>query len=61
VTAKSNKHSDRFTALIKVRQKEDKDSIHTTAEKNFGIKNVAQQWYFVREGDWWLLDRIKPF
>lgn len=60
VSAKSNKNSDRFIALIKAKQKKDEDLGQLMGgNENFGIQNFSEQWYFLRQGDWWLLDRVK--
>ena len=47
VSTRKNEKPDRFVALIKGKRKSD---------KNPGIDNFSERWFFVRQGDWWLLD-----
>ncbi|HEV8273932.1 MAG TPA: hypothetical protein VGQ04_21615 [Chitinophagaceae bacterium] len=51
--AKNNK-SDRFTAIIKVDTK-----IKNEMVDNDHLKQFSVRWSFIRQGDWWLLDRIE--
>jgi len=50
VKEKTNKSPDRFTALIKGKQR---------ATKGNSILNFSKRWQFIRETDWWLLDEMK--
>ena len=50
VKEKHNKTPDRFTALIKGKQR---------GAKGNSILNFSVRWQFIREGDWWLLDAMK--
>jgi hypothetical protein len=54
--AKNNK-PDRFTAILKGDTK-----IKNEILGNDQVKQFSVQWSFIRQGDWWLLDRIRwPF
>jgi len=50
---------DRFRALIKGKRKNSEDLIPVELN-NYGIANFSEEWLFVRQGDWWLLEEIKP-
>jgi hypothetical protein len=50
VQEKNQNSPDRFTALIKGKQR---------SEKGSSILNFSTRWRFIREGDWWLLDEMK--
>jgi hypothetical protein len=50
VKEKNTKTPDRFTALVKGKQRSPKGS---------AILNFSARWQFIREGDWWLLDEMK--
>jgi hypothetical protein len=50
VKEKNNKTPDRFTALIKGKQR---------SAKGNSILNFSRRLQFIREGDWWLLDEMK--
>ncbi len=59
--AKNNK-PDNFRALIRGRGIEFvTGKNHTTESINYSdhIHDFSEQWIFVRQGDWWLLDGIK--
>jgi hypothetical protein len=49
VRERTNKTSDHFTALVRGKRKNVKAA----------IENFSEKWFFVRVGDWWLLDRMK--
>ena len=48
--------ADRFNALIKGKRKLQEPAYE---QKNYGIENFSEEWCFVRQGDWWMLDGIK--
>jgi predicted lipid-binding transport protein (Tim44 family) len=57
VAPKKNGHPDRFRALLKLKKSDDKyGSINYESNGN---GHYSQEWLFERQGDWWLLDRIK--
>ena len=60
VSVKSDKNPDRFIALITGKTKLNESEDFRTAEENFGIKNFSAYWHFLRQGEWWLLDKMKP-
>jgi hypothetical protein len=49
---------DKFKALIKLRKVQEEN---LTEQVSFYKTNrqIEQEWFFVREGNWWLLDEIK--
>jgi len=56
------KNPDRFTALIKGKRKvgeRQNAQLETVTHKNFGVENFCEQWFFIRQGEWWLLDVMK--
>jgi hypothetical protein len=62
VNVRIGKGPDRFTALIKGKRKVEADEIiqtFKTTNKNFGIENFSERWFFTRQGEWWVLDNIK--
>lgn len=50
VKQKNNKSADRFTALLKGKRGHEEENT---------IVNFSQHWQFIREGDWWLVERMK--
>ncbi|MEO7394078.1 MAG: TIM44-like domain-containing protein [Chitinophagaceae bacterium] len=52
--AKLNAH-DHFTALVR----ETEIPVDDDANKKIVIQDFSEQWVFVRQGDWWLLDGIR--
>lgn len=58
VRVRTNKTPDRFTALIKGKRKETEGEAKAK-RKNFGIENFREHWFFMRQGDWWLLDQMR--
>jgi hypothetical protein len=57
--ARSKKHRpDSFKALVKGKRKTEEDLI-PIGVGNYGIENFSEEWFFVRQGEWWLLDGIK--
>ncbi|HET9823886.1 MAG TPA: hypothetical protein VFP87_01060, partial [Chitinophagaceae bacterium] len=50
VNEKNSKSPDRFTALIKGKQR---------SAKGNSLLNFSKRWEFVREGDWWVLNEMK--
>jgi len=61
VNARNSKKPDRFTALIRGKRKAEENKIIQlfNTEQNFGIENFTEQWTFIRQGGWWLLDEMK--
>lgn len=54
-----NKHfPDRFCALIKGTKKQLVNTIDSH-NRNRISENFSEQWLFLRQGDWWLLDKMK--
>jgi hypothetical protein len=51
-------HSDKFKALVRFRNA---DNLNLSEPVSFYRSNrmSEQEWLFVREGNWWLLDEIK--
>src|SRR4030095_8653724 len=45
---------DNFSALVKGR-----DASQLTGLKNHGVPDFTEEWFFIRQGEWWLLDDIK--
>ena len=45
---------DNFSALVKGR-----DASQLTGLKNHGVHDFTEEWFFIRQGEWWLLDDIK--
>ena len=45
---------DNFLAQVKGR-----DASQLTDLKNYGTHDFTEEWFFIRQGDWWLLDDIK--
>jgi hypothetical protein len=45
---------DNFLALVKGR-----DASQLTGLKNYGVHDFTEEWFFIRQGEWWLLDDIK--
>ncbi len=52
--AKHNGH-DHFTALVR----ETEIPVNDDANQKKIIHDISEQWVFVRQGDWWLLDGIR--
>ena len=46
---------DSFKALIKGKRKTEKDLVPAEID-NYGIESFSEEWLFVRQGDWWVLD-----
>ena len=66
VNAQKNKNPDRFTVLIKGKRKTvESKSIQILAggddadKYQHGIESFSEKWFFIRQGDWWLLDEMK--
>jgi len=49
---------DGFRALVKGKRKTSEDFIPIETS-NYGIENFSEEWFFIRQGEWWLLDGIK--
>jgi hypothetical protein len=45
---------DNFSAQVKGR-----DASQLTGSKNHGAHDFIEEWFFIRQGEWWLLDDIK--
>ena len=45
---------DNFLALVKGR-----DASQLTGLRNYGVHDFTEEWFFIRQGEWWLLDDIK--
>jgi hypothetical protein len=50
--------SDGFRALVRGKRKTSEDFTAIGA-CNYGIENFSEEWFFIRQGEWWLLDGIK--
>jgi hypothetical protein len=51
---------DSFKALIKGKRKTENDERNTTGKnENYGIEKFSEEWFFIRQGEWWLLDEMK--
>jgi hypothetical protein len=50
VKERTDKTPDRFTALIKGKQR---------SAKSNSILDFSRRWQFIREADWWVLDQMK--
>jgi predicted lipid-binding transport protein (Tim44 family) len=62
VNVAKNKNPDCFTAMIKAIGIEfisDKKNVTELINYSDKIRNFSEQWSFVRQGEWWLLDGIK--
>jgi len=57
----TNKHADFFTALLKEYETTDIVDWNNSAQSlnHDIIHEFSEQWFFVRQGDWWLLDEMK--
>lgn len=49
---------DSFKALVKGKRKISDDLIPVEID-NYGIENFSEEWLFSREGEWWVLDKIR--
>jgi len=58
VTPGKKQRPDSFKALIKGKRKTANDLIPLETG-NYGIENFSEEWFFIRQGEWWLLDGIK--
>jgi hypothetical protein len=58
VTPAKKQKPDGFVALIKGKRKASEDFIPLELT-NYGIENFSEEWFFIRQGEWWLLDAIK--
>jgi predicted lipid-binding transport protein (Tim44 family) len=56
VTPAKKQKPDSFKAMIRGKTSEDIIPIENT---NYGIENFSEEWFFIRQGEWWLLDGIK--
>jgi len=52
-----NGQPDRFTASLKFKKEEDHQFF--SSSKSNGYHNASEQWLFVRQGGWWLLDEVR--
>lgn len=52
------KRPDGFMALVKGKRKATEDLIPVEAS-NYGIENFSEEWLFIRQGEWWLLDGVR--
>jgi predicted lipid-binding transport protein (Tim44 family) len=62
VNVAKNEKPDCFTAMIKVTGIEfiaDKKNVAELINYSDKIRNFSEQWSFVRQGEWWLLDEMK--
>ena len=63
VSRRKNNKPDCFTALIKsigVQFIADRNAIEELINYSDRVRNFSEQWSFIRQGDWWVLDKIKP-
>lgn len=58
VTRGKKQKPDSFTALVKGKRKIEENLIPGEVG-NYGIENFSEEWFFIREGEWWLSDGIK--
>jgi PDZ domain-containing secreted protein len=60
VNAQTTKSPDRFTAFIKgKRNSADVIALDRTKKEEPAIENFSEKWFFVRQGEWWVLDEMK--
>ena len=62
VSVAKNEKPDCFTAMIKAIGIEfiaDKKNVAEMINYSDKIRNFSEQWSFVRQGEWWLLDNMK--
>ena len=62
VSKRKNNKPDCFTALIKtigIEFTTNKDETKELISYSDRVRNFSEEWSFVRQGDWWLLDRIE--
>jgi predicted lipid-binding transport protein (Tim44 family) len=62
VSEGKNKKPDCFTSLIKAIGIEfiaDKDKASEITNYSDHVRNFSEQWSFIRQGDWWLLDEMR--
>jgi len=62
VSEGKNKKPDCFSALIKSMGIEfiaDKNKTSDITGYSDHVRNFSEQWSFIRQGDWWLLDEMK--
>jgi len=62
VSRGNDNRPDCFTALIKAMGIEfiaDRDELQEMVNYSDRVRNLSEQWSFVRQGDWWLLDGIR--
>jgi hypothetical protein len=59
VNQRAGDRPDRFTALIKGKRKAEEYGTMNVRKQNFGIENYSECWFFIRQGEWWLLDKMK--
>jgi hypothetical protein len=58
----TNKHADFFTALLKGYGTTDIADLNNSAQALHHddiTHEFSEQWFFVRQGDWWMLNEIK--
>jgi predicted lipid-binding transport protein (Tim44 family) len=58
VTPAKKQVPDSFRATIKGKRKTSEDIIPIEGT-NYGIENFSEEWFFTRQGEWWLLDGMK--
>jgi hypothetical protein len=62
VSIAKNQKPDCFTAMIKAIGIEfiaDKKNVAELINYSDKIRNFSEQWSFVRQGEWWMLDNLK--
>ena len=51
--------ADRFIALVKLRDETDDEDLEPPVNPQQRQRIVEEEWLFVCEGSWWLLDEVK--
>jgi hypothetical protein len=62
VSIAKNEKPESFIAMIKAIGIEfitDKKNVAELINYSNKIRNFSEQWFFLRQGDWWLLDEMK--
>ena len=58
VSPRKKQRPDSFTAVIKGKRKIEEDLIPIEIG-NYGIENFSEEWLFIRQGEWWVLDSMR--
>ncbi len=58
VSPRKKQRPDSFTAVIKGKRKIEEHLIPIEIG-NYGIENFSEEWCFIRDGEWWVLDSMR--